>query len=52
MAISVSGQVNVIRVGKIAARYRGKLDDITIHPDGRTWAGTISNSLALIHLEG
>ena len=30
----------------------GMLDYITTHPDGRTWAGVSSNSLALIHLEG
>ena len=38
--------------GQIVARYRGQFDYITTHRDGRTWAGTISNYLALIHLEG
>ncbi len=38
--------------GQIAARYPGKFGQIATHPDGRTWAGTISNYLALIHLEG
>ena len=38
--------------GQIAARYPGKFGQIATHPDGRTWAGTISNDLALIHLEG
>lgn len=38
--------------GEIVARYPEELDHIATHPDGRTWAGAISNYLALIHLEG
>ena len=38
--------------GQIAARYPGTCGQIATHPDGRTWAGTFSNYLALIHLEG
>ena len=37
---------------QIMARYPGQLAHITTHPDGRTWAGTIFNYLALIDLEG
>jgi hypothetical protein len=39
-------------VGQIVARYPDVLNHIATHPDGRTWAGAISNYLTLIHLEG
>ena len=39
-------------VDQIVAWYSAALDDFATHPNGRTWAGAISNSLALIHLEG
>jgi WD40 repeat protein len=38
--------------GEAVAWYPARLSDITTHPDGRIWVGSIGNHLSIIRLEG